>query len=44
MAHEHEAPPRVAALIAAMCLDNVAALHGRPLQPDPHPPRTSDIA
>jgi hypothetical protein len=41
---QHEAPPRVVALVAAIRLVNVAALHGRALQPDPHPPRTSDIA
>jgi hypothetical protein len=44
IAHQHEAPPRVVALIAPIYLANVAALHGRALQPDPHPPRTSDIA
>jgi len=44
IAQQHEAPPRVVALIAAVRVANVAALHGRALQPDPHPPRTSDIA
>jgi hypothetical protein len=44
IAHQHEAPLRVVALVAAIHLANVAALHGRALQPDPHPPRTSDIA
>jgi hypothetical protein len=44
MAGQHEAPPRVVALITAIRLANVATLHGRALQPDPHPPRTSDIA
>jgi hypothetical protein len=44
IAHQHEAPPRVVALVATIRLANVAALHGRALQPDPHPPRTSDIA
>jgi hypothetical protein len=43
-AHQHEAPPRGVALIAVVRVANVAALHGRVLQPDPHPPRTSDIA
>jgi len=43
-AHQHEAPPRVVALSAAIRLANVAGLHGRVLQPDPYPPRTSDIA
>ena len=44
MAHQPEAPPRVVALITAVRVASVAALHGRALQPDPHPPRTSDIA
>jgi hypothetical protein len=44
IAHQHETPPRVVALVAAIRLANVAALHGRALRPDPHPPRTSDIA
>jgi hypothetical protein len=44
VAQQHEAPPRVVVLITAIRLVNVAALHGRALQPDPHPPRTSDIA
>jgi hypothetical protein len=44
IAHQHEAPLRVVALVAAIHLANVAALHGRALPPDPHPPRTSDIA
>ena len=44
MAGQHETPPRVVALITAMRLANVATLYGRALQPDPHPPRTSDIA
>jgi hypothetical protein len=44
IAHQHEAPARVVALVAAIHLDNTAALHGRALRPDPHPPRTSDIA
>ena len=44
MAHQHEAPPRVVALIASIRVANVTALYGRALQPDPHPPRTSDIA
>ena len=44
IARQHEAPPRVAALIVAIRLAKVAALHGRALQPDPHPPRSSDIA
>jgi hypothetical protein len=44
IAHQHEAPPRAVALVATIRLANVAALHGRALQPDPHPPRTSDIA
>jgi hypothetical protein len=44
IAHQHETPRRVVALIAAIRLANVSALHGRALQPDPHPPRTSDIA
>jgi hypothetical protein len=43
-ADQHEAPPRVVALITAVRLAGVATLHGRALQPDPHPPRTSDIA
>src|ERR1700686_835648 len=44
IAYQHQAPPRVIALVAAIRLANVAALHDRALQPDPHPPRTSDIA
>ena len=44
IAHQHEAPQRVVALVAAIRLANVAALYGRALHPDPHPPRTSDIA
>ena len=44
IAQQHEASPRVVALITAIRLVKVAALHGRALQPDPHPPRTSDIA
>jgi hypothetical protein len=44
IAQQHEAPPRVVALVAAIRLANIAALHGRALQPDPHPPRSSDIA
>jgi hypothetical protein len=44
IAHQHESPPMVVALVATIRLANVAALHGRALQPDPHPPRTSDIA
>jgi hypothetical protein len=44
IALQHETPPRVVALVAAIPLASVAALHGRALQPDPHPPRTSDIA
>jgi hypothetical protein len=44
IAHQHETPPRVVALIAAIRLANAAALHGRAPQPDPHPPRTSDTA
>jgi hypothetical protein len=43
IAHQHETPPRVVALVAVIRLTNVAALHGRAPQPDPHPPRTSDI-
>ena len=44
MAQQHEAPPRVVALVAAVRVASVAALHGRALEPDPHPPRPSDIA
>jgi hypothetical protein len=44
IAHQPEAPPRVVAVVAAIRLANVGALHSRALQPDPHPPRTSDIA
>jgi hypothetical protein len=44
IAHQHDVPPRVVALVAPIRLADVAALHGRALQPDPHPPRTSDIA
>jgi hypothetical protein len=44
MAHQHEALPRVVALVATIRPANVAALHGRALQPEPHPPRTFDIA
>jgi hypothetical protein len=44
MAHQHEAPPRVVALVAAIPLANVAPLHGRAPRPDPRPPRTSDTA
>jgi hypothetical protein len=44
IAQRHEAPPRVVVLITSIRLVNVAALYSRALQPDPHPPRTSDIA
>ncbi len=44
IAHQHEAPPSVFAVVAAVHLANVLVLHSRALQPDPHPPRTSDIA
>ena len=43
IAQQHEAPPRVVALVATIRPANGAAVHGRALQPDPHPPRTSDI-
>jgi hypothetical protein len=43
-AQQHETPPRVVALVATIRPANGAAVHGRALQPDPHPPRTSDIA
>jgi hypothetical protein len=44
IAGHHEAPSRIVALVATIRPANVAALHGRALQPDPHPPKTSDIA
>lgn len=44
IAHQDETPPRVVALVATIHPANGAAVHGRALQPDPHPPRTSDIA
>jgi hypothetical protein len=44
IADQHEAPPSVVAVITVIRPTNVAALHGRALQPDPHPPRNPDIA
>ena len=44
IAHQDEAPLRVVALVATIRPANGAAVLGRALQPDPRPPRTSDIA
>jgi hypothetical protein len=44
MAHHPEAPLAIMAPAAAIYPAAAGVLYGRALRPDPHPPRTSDIA